>query len=403
MNSIRSAAVLVFAFVYAVSATEAGADEGWRIVESTGAVKVGGASFMPVAVSKNQVLPTNSWVETAATGHVVLIRGPESIALGPNSRIMLPDEEINGNTQVLQTLGAALYQIGKQKTPHFQVDTPYLAAVVKGTTFTINVDEKATSVEVSEGLVEVATPDRADVEFVRPGYTGIVSRGALDSVVVAPTEKPTPVPVAPKPTKDKSVSLGAPQRVVIAAPIGEVNVDVKAASNGLVHGASESPRNPKSNDLALSDKDKSRAVTPVVVEAGHGAPVGVGLDVGGGVGPGAGGAGLDVAAEAGGAGLGLGVGGVGGGAGPGAGGAGLEVAAEAGGAGLGLGVDAGGGSGAGVGGGGGGVSIDAGVGVGAGGVGVELGVGVGGIGVGAGVGAGGGNGLLGGLLGGLGR
>ena len=172
MYLIRSVAVVAFALAFA---TPASAGEGWRIVESAGAVKAGGSGVIPVAVSSHPTLPGDSWVETAATGRAVLVHGAESIAVGPNSRVQLPSLEVNGNTQVLQTLGSALYQIGKQQKPHFQVDTPYLAAVVKGTTFTVTVEQTASAVQVTEGLVEVATPDHADVEFVRPGFTGIVS------------------------------------------------------------------------------------------------------------------------------------------------------------------------------------------------------------------------------------
>ncbi len=142
---------------------------------------------MPVAVNTKQTLPADSWVETAATGRIVLTRGVETIAVGPNSRVMLPALPVNGNTQVLQTVGTALYQIGKQKAPHFQVDTPYLAAVVKGTTFTVRVSEGVASVDVSEGLVEVATPDGAHRADVQPGFTGYVQRGQRDMVVAVPT------------------------------------------------------------------------------------------------------------------------------------------------------------------------------------------------------------------------
>ena len=81
-------------------------------------------------------------------------------------------------------MGSALYRIGKQQKPHFQVDTPYLAAVVKGTTFTVTVDGNDATVSVSEGLVEVSTPDRSDVEFVRPGFTATVSQDHRGEVVV---------------------------------------------------------------------------------------------------------------------------------------------------------------------------------------------------------------------------
>ncbi|MEK7722402.1 MAG: FecR domain-containing protein, partial [Elusimicrobiota bacterium] len=133
----------------------------------------------------------------------------ETIAVGPNSRVMLPALPVNGNTQVLQTVGTALYQIGKQKAPHFQVDTPYLAAVVKGTTFTVSVSEGVASVDVSEGLVEVATPDGAHSAYVRPGFTGYVQRSQRDTVVVVPTTDGSTPGLSPKDGAGKAMQLAS--------------------------------------------------------------------------------------------------------------------------------------------------------------------------------------------------
>lgn len=363
MTVTRFAAVLASALVYAAAAGAANAGDGWRIVESAGAVKVGGAAFLPVAVTRNQVLPSDSWIETAASGRVVLMRGAESIAVGPNSRVYLPDEEVNGNTQVLQTLGSALYQIGKQKAPHFQVDTPYLAAVVKGTTFTVNVGERTTSVDVTEGVVEVATPDRGDVEYVRAGFTGLVSRDERGDVVVAPTEDSKSP--AKKSSKDKSAQSG---RIVIPAAIGDTSIDIKEASGGLASGVVE--QGPKSSIQEAGEIGKDRTTVDaanvgggasgvvkavdvvslqpaaVDVDVGVAAPA---IDVGGSVGADVGvvdlGGGNGVGSGNGGVGLGLGVGtgngngnGLGLGVGVGVGGGGLSLGVGNGGATPGLGL-----------------------------------------------------------------
>jgi hypothetical protein len=232
--------------VLLLSASESAAGEAWRIVQSAGAVKAGGAGFMPAAVQPNQALPADAWVETGAAGRVVLVRGLETIALGPNSRVQLPSEDVNGNTQVLQTLGSALYQVGKQKAPHFQVDTPYLAAVVKGTTFTVTVTDASSSVDVTEGLVQVTTPDGSDAEFVRPGFSGVVSKHDSGNVVVVNSAEAPAVPdVAPSDAGDAAVKeetdvksdapeeAAAGEPTVIAAAIGEVVLDVKEVSGGL--------------------------------------------------------------------------------------------------------------------------------------------------------------------------
>lgn len=236
---------LACAAVLLLSATESLAGDGWRIAQTTGAVKAGGAGFMPAAVQPNQTLPADAWVETGSQGRVVLVRGLEMIALNPNSRVQLPSQEVNGNTQVLQTLGSALYRVGKQKAPHFQVDTPYLAAVVKGTTFSVTVTDAVSSVDVTEGLVEVKTPDGSDSEFVRPGFSGVVTKHDTGQVVVV-NSSDAPEPYVPSDSGDKATKEGTDvksgpsggavttETTVIAAAIGEVTLDVKDVSGGLV-------------------------------------------------------------------------------------------------------------------------------------------------------------------------
>lgn len=416
---------LLVLFVFAAGAAGASAAEAWRIVASTGAVKAGAPGMMPVAVNPKQELPVDSWVETAATGRVVLARGHESIAVGPNSRVMLPALPVNGNTQVLQTMGSALYQIGKQKAPHFQVDTPYLAAVVKGTTFTVSVSEGVAAVDVTEGLVQVATPDGADSAYVQPGFTGFVTRGQRDTVVVAPTGTAPGASDAPK-GKAKVNPIGSPSsnkndRVIITAAIGEVSLDVKSVSGGLVTGTQPAPANGGTKPTptlgntisgvgdSVRDAKSGNASAPSLsasVDAG-GAAASAGVSVasvdvgvsgsGAGASVGVGGvASVDVSAGGGGGGVGVGAD-VGGGLASvdvSAGGGGVSVGAGAGGAG-GVSVDLGVGGGNGTGGGGAGVSV------GVGGAGVSVGVGNGGVGVGVDLGVGGGGGgLLRGLLGG---
>lgn len=383
---------LLVLFVFAAGAQAVSAAEAWRIVASTGAVQAGAPGVMPVAVNAKQALPADSWVETGATGRVVLARGVESIAVGPNSRVMLPALPVNGNTQVLQTVGSALYQIGKQKAPHFQVDTPYLAAVVKGTTFTVSVTEGAASVDVSEGLVEVATPDRADSAPVHPGFTGYVQRGQRDKVVVVPTTNGSTPGSSPKDggkakpgaASHKETSNGK-GRVVITAAIGEVALDVKSVSGGLATGTDTPAKSGATKVASAAAGAVSHAADVVRDAKSDGAVLGVsvGVDAGAAVG-------ADVSVGSGGASVGVDVGGGAVGVDVTAGGGGVSVDVGAGGAGASVGVGVGGGNGNGN-----GLAVGVDVGAGNGGVTVGVGVGNGGVGIGLGLGAGGSGGGLG--------
>jgi hypothetical protein len=411
---------LLVLFVFAASAAGASAADSWRVVASTGAVKSGAPGATPVALNPKQDLPADSWVETGASGRAVLARGPESIAVGPNSRVMLPSQPVNGNTQVLQTMGSALYQIGKQKAPHFQVDTPYLAAVVKGTTFLVSVSEGVAAVDVTEGLVQVATPDGADSAYVQPGFTGFVTRGARDKVVVLPTADAPKANDAPSKGKAGPVSFketsNTKDRVVIPAAIGELSLDVKAASGGLVAGTEPTPTktrvaslggnsvvsDTKSDGTTGSLLNASADAGGVAANANVGGAASVEVSAGGGsvsAGAGVGGgsvASVDVSAGNGGVGVGADVGGGAAVVDVSAGSGGVSASAGVGAVGVDVGVGGSNGSGSGNGSGGASVGVDLGV------VGVDVTVGNGGIGVGVGgsTSGSGGGGLLGALLGG---
>jgi hypothetical protein len=220
---------LVFSATAFVATANAAAAEGWRIVDKVGEVSAGAAGIQKASVSRDDVLAADSWIRTGRDGRVVLARGRETIVLSPGSRVQLPDGTKNGNTQVLQNMGSAFYQIGKQQQPHFQVDAPALAAVVKGTAFTVTVDGDKSSVAVSEGLVEVVTTDGSSSEHVRPGFIATVVHGTASISVergAAPSATPDGGPKA-----EKSAS-----QVSIPATIGEVELDIKTVSNGLAYG-----------------------------------------------------------------------------------------------------------------------------------------------------------------------
>ncbi len=242
-HSMRTLLALSSVVVLLSFAQAANAGSRWRVVDTAGSYALGGengAVYSPVAVTPNQELPANSWVETSAGGRVVLARGTETIMVEPNSRVQLPDAEVNGNTQILQSLGSAIYRIGKQQKPHFQVNTPYLAAVVKGTSFTVTVNDETSSVEVSEGLVEVATLDRSDIEFVRAGFTATIAPAHPDNVVIEQSKhqdsSDTPAAPAEKPAIGvKDMTSVAPVSIPVA--LGDVVVDVKTVSEGLAFGA----------------------------------------------------------------------------------------------------------------------------------------------------------------------
>ena len=58
-------------------------------------------------------------------------------------------------TIIRESLGKIFFSIGSRPNRSFEVDSPYLVVLVKGTKFTVNANYLGDSVAVTEGTVEV--------------------------------------------------------------------------------------------------------------------------------------------------------------------------------------------------------------------------------------------------------
>ncbi len=143
----------------------------WVVTDAGGAAEVRrDGSVQPLR--RGLQLQPGDVISTGANGRVSLGRGREFIVVSPASRLSIPTaaQQDGGRTQIFQHLGRALYDIERRATPHFGVRTPHVVAVVRGTTFTVSVDEeKGCRVAVSEGRVEVSSHDGRISRLVDPG------------------------------------------------------------------------------------------------------------------------------------------------------------------------------------------------------------------------------------------
>jgi hypothetical protein len=214
MSKFKHYRASVFAGVaLSVFATMASAAE-WRLVDIAGPVRIAVPGGAPAAGAKGQALPTGTSVTTAAGGRATLDNGEQHIVVGPNSRLTVQPDQ-GGFTRIAQDLGAAMFKVDKKNVPHFRVDTPLLAAIVKGTTFTVMVEGTSDAVSVAEGLVEVRSNQNGMAGDVAAGATGTVLRDAPGAVqVMTPAAEAAVAPAPP--------------------PINIAPIDYKAASGGLI-------------------------------------------------------------------------------------------------------------------------------------------------------------------------
>ncbi|KQN25493.1 hypothetical protein ASE86_04450, partial [Sphingomonas sp. Leaf33] len=235
----------------------------WQISEASGRVTVTDTRGTRAAERGMTVAP-GATVQTAPGSRAVMVRGPEFVTVSSNSRIRIPEAaQQAGLIQILQDWGTALFRIDKQPNPHFGVKTPYLAAVVKGTTFSVTVSREGASMQVVEGAVEVSTDDGGARELVRPGSLAMVSASdryrlsvqgdnahTVDSPVrgTTPSEPVTPMATpAPPPASDMSapgdgaaladVASAGEATGIVATVIAEKPVDLGKVTNGMVTGS----------------------------------------------------------------------------------------------------------------------------------------------------------------------
>lgn len=148
----------------------------WTVTEVKGVVTIVDVRGERPAKA-GATLAAGAALRTEARSSAVLVRGREFVTMRQKAQIRLPAARERGLMQILQDYGSALFNIGKQPNPHFGVETPYLAAVVKGTTFVISVTGEGASLQVTEGAVEASTQDGGVRELILPGSVAMIAAG----------------------------------------------------------------------------------------------------------------------------------------------------------------------------------------------------------------------------------
>lgn len=260
------------------------ADEGvWSVSKSSGEVWLATNGAQQVSLSQEGTLKPGDTIRTGRNGRVLLVRGEETILISPNSVVGLPAEKKDGlSTTIIQQAGSILLEVEKRNVRHFEVETPYLAAVVKGTQFSVTVGAGNTKVGVLRGQVEVSDFKTGQIAQVMPGQAATVFEHGKSGLSLsgagtfnpiehgkprAPTIERIPVPksglsaprnaanghaihalgpidkgtkaaVAPKPSHQAAGVHASKAGIVrISSSLGEVKLNIHKVTRGVAHGA----------------------------------------------------------------------------------------------------------------------------------------------------------------------
>lgn len=274
---------ITLAFVGNASAQDAAAGQStpWEIIKMSGDAWISSDKPEPISLTKGMALKNGDKLRTGRNGRILLKRGEETIMVTPNSAIALPAEHPGkGNTQILQQAGEILLEVEKRNVKHFEVATPYLAAVVKGTRFRVKVDGNGANVSVERGKVEVMDLKSGKFVLIKPGQNVSLAKDNKNGLQLGGTgtrEKirqgtPRPPLVKPievninramqraenKPGKKAAQKARPVKRITrtrtvrkmrIGRALGQVKLNVATSTKGLVR--------PKNNTVTAGKKQKT--------------------------------------------------------------------------------------------------------------------------------------------------
>ena len=241
MPKLALLGVLMVFFTIAPATADSGA---WTLVESKGSVQVTFQGIRPVALTTGDEVAPGQRVTTDGDGRAVLRNGKNTIVVSPNSALEIPAvADPSMMTRVRQLVGTLLFDVEKRKEQHFEVLTPDVAVVVKGTTFTTTVGSQGAVVHVISGLVQVADIRSGQTVFIRPGQTASSPTGG-GNLTVRGKAASAPAAGQPAPQDQGAQSDTAPGKqangpangkgVKIGAKISGQNVTLAQLSNGLL-------------------------------------------------------------------------------------------------------------------------------------------------------------------------
>jgi hypothetical protein len=267
---LRTAVLRLLALiVFALFATQSLADI-WEVSRLRGQVfqQVDG-EWQPLR--RGGSVADDRLIQTGANGHVSLVRGKETIELGPNTEIHIFDKAgAKPFTTVQHHFGTVSIEAEVRNVEHFAVRNQHLAAVVKGTKFTVTSGKTGASVTVKRGQVAVEDVVEHSTTLLAAGQEAKVEDGAV--MIVAGKGKLPPVlsksgkPLAAVSARNPQDVDAAVAKLKAAKASGDPKA-IKKAEQALAKVADEVKTKTTKSPVKSDDKAAGKAAADAAKEA----------------------------------------------------------------------------------------------------------------------------------------
>ena len=152
-------------------------DAAWHVGKSWGDFWI---NAQVVPGNGNPTFGPGDNIRTGQNGGVVLVRGKESILISPNTEVAISknsDDEMS--TTINQRTGSITLEVEPSDMKHFEVETPYLAAVAKGSSLRVAIEDNYARVHAFRGEVEVSDFRAGQRVLIMTGQTAKTSIHAV--------------------------------------------------------------------------------------------------------------------------------------------------------------------------------------------------------------------------------
>lgn len=246
LGSIAAAAILLVSNV-------ALADD-WQAIKLRGDVFVYSAPTSTwVRLRRGDIVSDSSVVRTLQSGAVEFVRDRETIDLGPDTQIQIFDRTGRRYTTVREFFGTVSVEANVENVQHFSVQTPFVAAVVKGTIFSVISNAKISTVTVQRGKVGVEDVARHLLADIVPGqqatagvHVGLsVGKAAAASATAASATASSTTTTSA--TTSSSPTSSSPTSAAASDESSNGNGDGDGNGNGKGHGDGDGDGNGNGN------------------------------------------------------------------------------------------------------------------------------------------------------------
>lgn len=152
---IRAIILNLLAIFVVASVSSAAFADGWKVVTVDGDA----ATFQAGAwtkITRGAVVFDDAIMRVPGNGSMRLMRGKESISLGADTQIQIFDKPSERYTTVNLHAGTVGVEAEIENVKHFEVQSPLMSVVVKGTIFGVHTEPQVATVVVQRGVVYVA-------------------------------------------------------------------------------------------------------------------------------------------------------------------------------------------------------------------------------------------------------